>query len=184
MTNTEICPVQKRIVITGGPGTGKSSIIKDLEQKGYYCFHEVSREITAAAQKEGIAQLFLAQPLLFSQKLLEARIRQFQEASAIKKEMVFIDRGIPDVVAYMDYFQTSYHSNFTRACEQYKYHQVFLLPPWEEIYQTDNERYESFEQAMKIYEQLKMSYLTYGYDPIEVPKDTVGQRCEFILNHL
>jgi len=176
--------VQKRIVITGGPGTGKSSIIRKLEMEGYDCLHEVSREITAAAQREGITQLFLAQPLLFSQKLLEARIGQYQQASAIPGNFVFIDRGIPDVVAYMDYFGTRYPSEFNEACAEYKYHHIFLLPPWKEIYLTDNERYESFEQAEEIYKKLKLSYLSHGYPIIEVPRDSVSQRCDFILNNL
>ena len=176
--------MKKRIVITGGPGPGKSSRIKKLETEGYDCLHEVSREITAAAQREGIAQLFLAQPLLFSQRLLEARIGQFHEASVIQSDMVFIDRGIPDVVAYMDYFGTGYPAEFNEACKEHKYHQVFLLPPWEDIYATDNERYESFHQAVEIYEQLKLSYLSNGYSTIEVPKDSVARRCEFILSNL
>jgi predicted ATPase len=176
--------VKKRIVITGGPGTGKSSIIKNLEREGYECFHEISREITAAAQREGVAQLFLAQPLLFSQKLLEARISQYHAATAIPGNIVFIDRGIPDVVAYMEYFGTSYPPEFIEACSSYKYDKVFLLPPWQEIYLTDNERYESFDQAVKIYEQLKLSYLSNGYSTIEVPKDSVGRRSEFILKNL
>lgn len=176
--------MQKRIVITGGPGTGKSSIIKHLEKEGYDCLHEVSREITAAAQREGVAQLFLAQPLLFSQKLLEARIDQFKEASSIRSNMVFIDRGLPDVVAYMDYFETAYPSAFNEACSEYFYDKIYLLPPWREIYQTDNERYESFEQAVIIYEHLKKSYLSFGYSPIEVLKDSVQSRSEFILNNL
>lgn len=176
--------MQKRIVITGGPGTGKSSIIKYLEKKGYDCFHEVSREITAAAQREGIAQLFLAQPLLFSQKLLEARVDQFNEASNIPSNIVFIDRGLPDVLAYMDYFKAAYPSEFKEACSNHFYDNVFLLPPWKEIYQTDSERYESFEQAVIIYEHLKKSYLSFGYEPVEVLKDTVQSRSAFILNNL
>lgn len=171
----------KKIVITGGPGTGKSSVIKDLELRGCICLHEVSREITAEAQKQGIAQLFLDQPILFSEKLLEARINQHKEA-ALKQKDVFLDRAIPDVVAYLNYFGTSYPSNFGLACREFQYDRVFLLPPWEEIYQTDNERYESFEQAQKIHGFLKDSYLTYGYNPIEVPKASVKKRSEFILS--
>ncbi len=39
ITNTEICDViNKKIVITGGPGTGKSSIINYLEAQGHYCY--------------------------------------------------------------------------------------------------------------------------------------------------
>lgn len=174
----------KKIVITGGPGTGKSSVIKDLEEKGYVCLHEVSREITAAAQKQGISQLFLEKPILFSEKLQEARIQQHQQSDKISCNSVFFDRGLPDVVAYMEYFNTSYPSKFTTACQKYRYHKVFLLPPWKEIYKNDGERYESFEQALLIHEFLKKSYLSYGYEPIEVPQNSVENRSDFILNNL
>ena len=62
------------IVIIGGPGTGKSSIINGLVAKGYCCYPEISREVTLEAQKRGIEQLFLEDPLLFSQMLLDGRI--------------------------------------------------------------------------------------------------------------
>lgn len=180
-TNDEICKVKNStIVITGGPGTGKSSVIKSLENSGHLCFHEVSREITAQAQKEGVEQLFLENPILFSEKLLEARIHQYQQAKSIPGN-IFLDRGIPDVVAYMDYFGTTYPNKFRLACEESKYDQIFILPPWKEIYRNDNERYESFEQALEIHEHLKQSYLTFGYRPVEVPKDSIIKRREFIL---
>ncbi|RKS53277.1 putative ATPase [Gillisia mitskevichiae] len=174
----------KKIVITGGPGTGKSSIINYLESQGHYCLHEVSRQITIEAQKQGIEQLFLEQPLLFSEKLLEARINQHHEAVQLSKERIFLDRGIPDVVAYMDYFGTNYPDEFTLACNYHKYDKIFLLPPWKEIYTSDNERYESFDQALEIHEHLKKSYLTYGYEPIEVPTGSISSRSSFIMNSL
>jgi len=175
---------KKRIVITGGPGTGKSSVIINLETKGFPCLHEVSREITLEAQKQGIEQLFLDQPLLFSEKLLEARVNQHLQAKEISEEIIFIDRGIPDVVAYMDYFGSEYPKKFMKACEDYKYTKIFLMPPWKEIYKTDNERYESFEQAVLIHDYLKKAYINYGYNPIEVPKLSVEDRSEFILSNL
>ena len=58
------------------------------------------------------------------------------------------------------------------------------MPPWNEIYETDNERYESFEQAQNIYEHLKKAYITYGYQPIEVPKQSIENRSNFILKNL
>lgn len=174
----------KKIVITGGPGTGKSSIIHHLESQGHFCLHEVSRQITIEAQKEGIEQLFLEKPLLFSEKLLEARIHQYKEAVHLSKEHIFLDRGIPDVVAYMDYFGTNYTEEFIRACQNHKYDKIYLLPPWEEIYISDNERYESFNQALEIHEHLKNAYITYGYKPIEVPIDSIANRSSFIINSL
>ena len=35
----------QRFIITGGPATGKSSIVKYFQQIGYPCFEEVSRGI-------------------------------------------------------------------------------------------------------------------------------------------
>ena len=31
----------KKVIISGGPGTGKSSIINELKNRGYLCFDEV-----------------------------------------------------------------------------------------------------------------------------------------------
>ena len=59
--------------------------------------HEVSREVTLKAKEDGIDQLFLTAPLLFSEKLLEGRERQYHKASETAEEIVFFDRGIPDV---------------------------------------------------------------------------------------
>jgi len=174
----------KKIVITGGPGTGKSSIIHDLEARGEKCLHEVSREVTLQAQKEGIEQLFLVKPLLFSEKLLEGRLNQFKEADLIDSDHIFIDRGLPDVTAYMDYFDTHYPSMFDETCLENQYDKVFILPPWKEIYQSDNERYENFEEAKRISTYLYKTYERYGYKPVEVPKTSVQERTEFILNNI
>ena len=174
---------KKKIVITGGPGTGKTSVIMELEQKGHLCLHEISRQVTLEAQKEGISQLFLEKPLLFSEKLLEGRIKQYKEAEKRNSDVIFIDRGIPDVVAYLDYFGNDYPSIFTQAFTDYRYDQVFILPPWETIYTRDNERYESFEQAVLIHHHLHQSYHTAGYEPIEVPTGNIKKRVSYILDH-
>ncbi|WP_281637506.1 ATP-binding protein [Flavobacterium marginilacus] len=172
------------IVIIGGPGTGKSSIIKGLVAKGYCCYPEISREVTLEAQKRGIEQLFLEDPLLFSQMLLDGRIKQFNDARNESHQLVFIDRGIPDVVAYLDYIGDNYPPHFVDACHANIYTKIFILPPWEEIYESDSERYENFEQAKEIQEHLTKTYVNYGYDLIEVPKDTVDNRILFILDKI
>jgi len=174
----------RKIVITGGPGTGKSSIVHTLEEKGKKCLHEISRQVTLEAQREGIDQLFLEKPLLFSEKLLEGRLAQYKEASEFKADPVFIDRGLPDVVAYMDYFETDYPEIFDKTCENNRYDLIFILPPWKEIYKSDNERYESFEEALKISSYLYSTYRRYGYDPMEVPKLNVEDRTNFILDKI
>jgi predicted ATPase len=177
--------VQKQIiVIIGGPGTGKTTIIEGLVDKGHCCYPEISREVTLEAKKQGIEQLFLEKPLLFSELLLEGRKKQFHNALEESHEVVFIDRGIPDVLAYMHYIGDSYPATFDNACREHQYSKIFLLPPWEEIYISDDARYENFEQAKLIYAHLVETYQNYGYKLIEVPKDTMDNRILFILDEI
>ncbi len=172
------------IVITGGPGTGKTTIIDTLIEQGYACFPEISRQVTMEAKKQGIEQLFLEKPLLFSELLLEGRKKQHQQALQDQAEIVFLDRGIPDILAYMHYIGDSYPSFFDQASKDHKYSKIFVLPPWEEIYESDEARYENFEQAKLIFAHLLETYQKYGYELIEVPRGTVEERIEFILNQL
>ena len=172
------------VVIIGGPGTGKTTIIEGLLAKGFCCYPEISREVTLEAKKQGIEQLFLENPLLFSELLLEGRKKQFYNTQKEPHNIVFLDRGIPDVLAYMHYIGDSYPAFFDLACREHIYTKIFLLPPWEEIYESDNERYENFEQATLIYNHLTETYQKYGYHLIEVPKGTVEERISFILNQL
>lgn len=174
----------KLILIIGGPGSGKTTLIDELTKRGYICYPEISREVTFKAQQQGIDQLFLTEPLLFSQMLLEGRINQHKSAEQENAELVFIDRGIPDVLAYMHFTGDQYPESFSSACKQHLYHQIFLLPPWESIYISDNQRYEDFDQASKIHEHLVSTYNDYGYDLIEVPRDTVDNRIQFILDNM
>ncbi|MCG2417877.1 ATP-binding protein [Aequorivita sp. F47161] len=174
----------KRIVLTGGPGSGKTALIKYLENDGYKVMHEISRDVTLEAQRQGIEQLFLVNPILFSEKLLEGRLKQFNDGKKCTAPILFYDRGMPDVTAYMDFVKVHYPVNFSEICTEYRYNEVFVLPPWEEIYEKDNQRYESFEQAEKIFHFLKNGYENYGYKTQEVPVGTLEERANFILANI
>jgi predicted ATPase len=84
----------------------------------------------------------------------------------------------------MHYIGDSYPATFDHACREHKYSKIFLLPPWEEIYISDDARYENFEQAKLIYSHLVETYQNYGYELIEVPKDTMNNRILFILDEI
>ncbi len=172
------------VLIIGGPGTGKTTIIDELQKRQYCCYPEISREVIMEAKKQGIEQLFLEKPLLFSELLLEGRKKQFESAYNESHDVVFIDRGIPDVLAYMHYIGDSYPASFDTACREHTYSKIFILPPWEEIYISDEARYENFEQAKLINTHLIETYKNYGYELIEVPKDTMDNRIIFILDEI
>lgn len=176
--------MQKKIVLIGGPGTGKSTVLQELENRAYYCMPEVSREVTLKAQKEGIQQLFLTDPLLFSKMLLEGREQQYIQAHESDAPIVFFDRGLPDVHAYMEYTKETYPDYFLEKSNQYKYDVVFLFRPWKEIYVSDNERYEDFEESLVIDQFLQKAYKDLGYLIVDVPFGSVEERTAFILHWL
>lgn len=121
---------------------------------------------------------------MFSELLLEGRKKQFLEAKNKAKNPIFIDRGIPDVLAYMHFSGDSYPATFTKTCTEFIYNKVFILPPWEAIYESDEARYENFDQAKLIYKHIIETYQNFGYQLIEVPKGTVEERVAFILSHV
>jgi len=175
----------RKIVITGGPSTGKSTVIQELRNRNYYCFDEVSRDIIREAQEQGIEQLFLEDPYLFSKKLLEGRVAQFMQADQISKPVIFFDRGIPDVNAYMRYVKQEIPSEFEDITRAHHYDRiVFIMPPWDEIYVTDEERYENFNQAQLIHNKLVNYYKELGYYLIFVPFGNVDKRVDYILKSI
>lgn len=171
-------------MITGGPGTGKSTVIDELINRKFNCKPEISRQVTLNAREKGIDQLFLTKPLLFSELLLEGRINQYVEAENENHQLVFFDRGIPDVHAYMNYISIDYPNSYILKSNLYRYDFIFLMPPWEDIYISDNERYENFEQALAIHNHLERTYKALNYPIIEVPTGTVQERTDFILANI
>lgn len=181
----------KKIVITGSPGTGKSSVINALKNKNFECFDEIIRSLTLEAKKEGDSTshisnpiAFVNDPMTFNTNLINGRVSQFKQANRLDIDTIFFDRGIPDVLAYMGFFKQDLTEHFIKACEMHTYTHVYILPPWEAIYKMDNERFETFEESLQIHNHLIDIYNRFGYDIVDVPFDTIENRTDYILNHL
>ncbi len=171
----------QKIVLTGAPGTGKSTILNLLQRKGYFCLEEISREIIKEAERMGSKKLFLSQPILFSKVVLGKRIIQYQQANNSNEKYCFFDRGMPDITAYLNNNRIPYEETFKQATKKYTYHTVFVFPPWEEIYTTDSERFETFEEAQQVHVALVEEYKKTHTNIITVPKGTPQERLDFIL---
>ncbi len=172
---------KKRILLIGGPGSGKTTLINHMESHDLLVHHEISRQITLEAQEKGIEQLFLTDPLAFSNSLLAGRIDQFNNATT---GLNFYDRGIPDVPAYHVFTGDPIPDDYIAACKEYEYDIVFLLPAWKEIYESDNERYETFQQAQTISNILVEFYERFNYKPITIPTGTIEERYQFLMSQI
>lgn len=174
----------RKIVFAGGPGTGKSTLIDALEDRGYQVMKEVSREVVKEARHNGVEHLFISDPLAFSDKLLQKRKEQYIKADQLELGHVFIDRGIPEITAYLDHQRADYPTYFTDANQHFIYDKIFIFPVWKEIFKKDDVRYETFQQSEEIQEHLIRTYRSIGYDLIEMPRTDTESRIKFLIDKL
>jgi predicted ATPase len=175
-----------RVIITGGPSTGKTSLIKELENIGYNCVHETSREIIQESLANGSDVLPWKNLLKFSERVIQQRENHYHSAvSKGSKKFTFFDRGIPDVFAYMEYDRIEIPKRFLKLGESLRYHtKIFITPAWKAIYENDNERVEDFNKAEQLQHYIHNIYKGLGYEVIVIPKATIENRIRFILDHL
>lgn len=174
--------MNKRIIISGAPGTGKTSIISKLSESGYKCHKEVSREIIAN-QLQINGSITPWQDLFkFSEIVIKERLKQYKQAT---NKIEFYDRGIIDSFAYLLKDNIHVEEEWITIAKEHKYYKkIFITPPWEEIYHTDHERKEDFMSATKIHSYLLEAYEAFNYNPIIIPKTTIQERINFILNEI
>ena len=99
------------------------------------------------------------------------------------KPVIFFDRGLHDIFAYLNYVKKSYDSMNIKL-EKYSYDIAFILPPWKEIYKTDSERKETYEQSIEIYRCIKKIYEEYEIPLYEIKPDTLENRVIEIFKYL
>lgn len=172
----------KRIVLTGGPSSGKTSLLNHIQHPDTHCFEEVSRGVISKALAKGVTQPFLDNPLGFSEALFERRLHDYFEDK--KNKIHVYDRGIHDVLAYLNAIGDEVPCGMLNDCSTYCYDAVFVFPPWEAIFTQDTERMEVFEEAVNFHKALLETYTHFGMQCIEVPKSTIEERFRFILDHL
>ena len=172
----------KRILISGAPGTGKTSIINELSNKGYPCHREISREIISN-QIAIQGKITPWQDLeAFSQIVLKKRMTQFDEAT---EEIEFYDRGIIDVIAYMRKEDLIINPEWIRLAKEYRYfNKVFMAPPWKEIYQNDDERMKDFNTSIEVHKFMVNTYESFGYEIVLIPKANISKRINFIQREI
>ena len=103
--------INKKVVITGGPGTGKTSVIEELKNRGYKCFDEGSRDIILNLSLKG--KTFKSDPLTFSDYLYTVRNKHYTDSQKkeYNRKTVFFDRGVHDILAYLRYINKNNNSN-------------------------------------------------------------------------
>ena len=175
--------INKRIVLAGGPGTGKTSVINELKKKEFYCFEEAAREIFDDFKLKGLD--FKTNPIEISNNIFKKRKLDFETADQIdcKQNLIFFDRGIHEVTAYLRFIDNS-SKYWDSLPSKYKYDLIFIFEPWKEIYIKDDNRNEDFGDAKKISPFIINIYKQSGIKVIKVPNINIEERVKFILDKI
>lgn len=176
----------KRIVISGGPGAGKTALLEELHRRGYACSPEVARQVIQQQVLAGGDALPWSNREQYARLMLAGSIAAWKE-DATSGQTVFFDRGVPDTLCYVHLAGLSkeLERDVQRACSQYRYWTcAFLAPPWREIYETDAERKQDFEEAVRTYELMEKTYRDCDYEAIPIPMTSVSGRADFVLEEI
>jgi predicted ATPase len=170
-------------VITGGPGVGKTTLLQELHKRDMACVSEAARQIIQEQVQANGDAVPWSDTTRYTEMMLERSIADYVKHSAAEAP-TFFDRGIPDALCYARLIGLR-PDEIQQACDQYRYNRVvFLAPPWQEIYTVDNERKQTFAEAIETHRLMSEAYGDCGYEVAELPLVNAVERAEFVLSAL
>lgn len=170
------------VVITGGPGSGKSTILNALSKLGYKIVDETARTIIKERLSRGLPPR--PKPDEFAQQIFDIDFKNYIN-NIDTSQLVFFDRSFLDSAAMMFEANKTETTSVTEILNTYRFSKrVFIAPPWKEIYQNDSERDQSYEDSVEVYRMLHKWYDLNGYALIQIPKCDINGRLHFILDNI
>jgi predicted ATPase len=172
--------MNSRFVCTGGPGAGKTTVLEALQARGYRFTTDSARTIIKDRLRRGLSPR--PEPKEFAQLILESELCKYAEHFDRQKP-TFFDRGVLDAIQMLKVVGAVSDDDMNGYIEQYRYNSlVFIFPPWAEIYRTDEERDQTFEESVSVFTAIREWYSKNGYEVIDVPRVGVEDRAAFIAD--
>lgn len=167
-------------ILTGGPGSGKSTLIAALMAAGLQTMPESGRAIIREQVAAGGTALPWADRLAFAEEMFAWEIRSWRAAHELQGPVIF-DRGVPDVVGYLNLVGLEVPAHIENAARSMRYaSRVFVAPHWPAIYARDRERKQSMEEAEATCRAVTEVYVRLGYEIIPLPLAPVTDRVAFV----
>ena len=178
-------------VITGGPGSGKTTVLAELGRRGHPCISEDARAVIQEQVASGGHALPWEDAPRFAELLMERSIATYKEQAALWRAQpaknaqaaIYFDRGIGDAFTCADLIGHTLPGTLAEQAKRYRYRDtVFLAPWWPEIYTTDSERRQGREEAERTEHAVTKTYIELGYRIVKLPLISPVERADFILS--
>lgn len=176
----------KRFILTGTPGSGKTSIIHALKSKGYPIVEEAATDIIALEHVNGNPDPW-RQPD-FIDKIVNLQKQRQVKTSASPYELQFYDRspictyalsrhlGYPISACLLEEMQRIEHEHIYQK-------QVFFIANLGFCQPTEARKI-SFEESLSFEKIHVETYTSLGYELIKIPPDPLPERVYSILEKL
>jgi predicted ATPase len=168
-------------VITGGPGAGKTTTIQLLRNRGYTTTIEHARHYIDTQRISGktVAEIRKNQRE-FQAAVLDMQI--MQEAWLQPEDLVFLDRALPDALAYYWYLDIPIDKKLENVLKGVSYKKIFILDLLPLV--NDYARTEDAEAQKKIHTMITEAYESLPFPILHVPAFPPEERAGFIVNNL
>lgn len=171
----------RQLVLTGAPGAGKTTLLEAAAAMGIRTSPEVARELL---RQPGGMDLRERDPLGFAEAMADAHAREYERHAAAPGPVLF-DRGLPDVVGFLDVSGLTVPAAIDQACRTLRYSGPILrAPAWAEIYVQDAQRIQDWGQAVASDAAVTAAWRRYGYDVLDLPLVGLGERLSFVTSYL
>ncbi|HAT9314910.1 TPA: AAA family ATPase [Legionella pneumophila subsp. pneumophila] len=174
--------MNQRYILTGPPGSGKTTILTELSKRGFPIMEEPARRVIEQQRLIDGDGVYDKNPFLFKELMLSKMLNDYE--SAPKYDLVFFDRGLPDLIAYSKCFNLDIGKELQASRTHLYNPTVFFAPAWEQIYTNDTERRLTFDAAKVFERDLRQAYVELEYQLIDIPLLPVSERVSFILNFI
>jgi predicted ATPase len=171
----------RRVVIAGGPGSGKSSLLQALSARGEVCYQEISRQLIREQQASGGVLVPWGDLRGFARECAERMLREIRASENHRR--CFFDRGLPDLIGYLAHAGLSAPEEWRQASRAYA-RTVFFAPAWPAIFVQDAERPQSFDEARALGALIRKAYLECGFTVVELVQASVEERVRQVHRYL
>ena len=168
-------------VITGVPSSGKTTTVNLLKERGYITTIEHGRHYLDTQRLKGktIEEVRKHQSE-FQLGVLDMQIEQENQISP--ETLVFLDRAIPNALAYYRFLNLPIEKKLAKAMRTVSYKKIFILDCLPLV--NDYARNEDDVAQKKIHTLLTEVYESLTFPVIHVPVLPPDERVNFILKNL
>lgn len=168
-------------VITGGPGSGKTTTVNLLESLGYKTTVEKARHYIDTKLKDGkTIEEIESNQRGFQQAVMSMQLKAEQHLNPA--ELVFMDRAIPDALAYYKFLNLKPDAFVEQAIKNASYKKVFILDCLPMV--NDYARHEDEKAQHRIHELIVEVYEALPFPIVYVPVLAAQERVNLILKNL